>query len=1431
MQTELVNELTMRINQSFDLDIRIGNARIDFKGNIGIRDLIIRDHKSDTLLFTPEFSFDVQGLNRLFQGDFNLTEVKVQSPFLKIIHYENETESNVSQFLKKINSTKKQEFNSGNLASFQLNEGKLIYHHLAENNLFSYDNLSLNLSEISFDKDHYEVHIDTFSFTSLAHESLRRLNAHLVFTPEVFRLSNLTILTQNTDLEGELVINNPKTTLAALLTHSEISFAVNKGKLSTNLFADQFPLRRDIELGFSASFKGDFNTLLGEIQLRHSKQSKLNLKTQLTTKKRKLAQLGFSDIDGTLLKEELAKLLLPSFFKQNRLSKLNWEKINVQGSGNYLSNKSAQADLNFLIGKSKLELKSLLDLSSVQWFLNQTYVFSDLDVGKLINKNNLMPISGSGKLAGEINDNAFENLRFDTDINSFGWKGIGVNTARLDGSLQGKELQLGLEVSEEKFKAKMEVKIANIEERNFVVSTEIEEINLSSFGWTPKDSEVKLKSDIVIVNDASGTAKIDFSNFKLTNTEGSNLFKDFSISYQEENGLVKISQQGSDFLDFDIEGEFRFQDIPSLFQNGVEEALLIPPTRTVTDNQYFKFNFLFRESLLKSLYPTVSNPEDISFEGYISAKKNRSTFRFNLPYIEYRGLRFESISFSTNANGGDYLSQFDAKKIEGEQFQLSSISLTTKEIEEQLLGTIHGDLGSKSEDTFDFSFFYTKEEAGSSFQLNEVDIFLGGVHWNIPSANRPFVFVENEFKQIKIEDLSLKTDQQKIALALDFSSRTDFNLRLLTENVDLYKALPKGGKFIYGGSLSTDINVIRSSESQKASAELAIADLEINEVNMGDFTLNIVGNPQFNTYNLSALLMKNNINRLEGQGTIFVPKLEPNLNIDIVLNQFDLSFLAPLGKDKITHSKGEMFADLNLWGVTSDLKLNGSGYIKDGSLQIPSTNTQYAFKENATVLFRDRKIDFVKTQVVEVNSTTEAELSGSMSHFNFAGWEMDMEMQSDHFLVYNRPKDPSALFYGQGYLSGKASFLGPTKSLTLTVEGSSSEGTTLVIPWQEDKGLSDTSFIDFLSKGDKKEEIVTANISSLDEEFRGFEMVFDLDINRNAEVEIVVDQSSGSTLSGRGSGNILVESNIDGKFNIWGDFIAYEGEYNFKNLSLVDKKFSVKEGGTIVWEGDPLEAQLNIEATYQVPGGANPALLVDNPNFNRKIPTNVTIQLVGNLLRPDDPVFDISFPNTTGILISEINYRLADQQRRQLQAISLLSQGIFISDVSVSFQGITNNLYEKASDMFSSILGTNEGKLNVGLNYLQGEENSAIDLKTEDRIGLTLSTQISDRILINGKIGVPIDGLEETVIVGDVQIDFILNESGSLRAKVFNRENDFRYLGDEFGYTQGMGMSYQVDFDTFQDLILQITQREENIDQTTENQSDNSSIDYLNKKN
>ena len=148
-------------------------------------------------------------------------------------------------------------------------------------------------------------------------------------------------------------------------------------------------------------------------------------------------------------------------------------------------------------------------------------------------------------------------------------------------------------------------------------------------------------------------------------------------------------------------------------------------------------------------------------------------------------------------------------------------------------------------------------------------------------------------------------------------------------------------------------------------------------------------------------------------------------------------------------------------------------------------------------------------------------------------------------------------------------------------------------------------------------------------------------------------------------------------------------------------------------------------------------------------------------MKPDDQYLVI-FPNTNAVVTSDINYRLADPQTSQITGNFIAITGEYLSTVSVSVEGITNNLYEKASDIFSNIMGNDQGKLGVGLNYLQGDRSQVLDIDSEDRLGFTLSTQITDKILVNGKIGVPVGGIEETLIVGDLQIDFILNEEGSL---------------------------------------------------------------------
>jgi hypothetical protein len=97
------------------------------------------------------------------------------------------------------------------------------------------------------------------------------------------------------------------------------------------------------------------------------------------------------------------------------------------------------------------------------------------------------------------------------------------------------------------------------------------------------------------------------------------------------------------------------------------------------------------------------------------------------------------------------------------------------------------------------------------------------------------------------------------------------------------------------------------------------------------------------------------------------------------------------------------------------------------------------------------------------------------------------------------------------------------------------------------------------------------------------------------------------------------------------------------------------------------------------------------------------------------------------------------------------------------------------------------------------------DIETDNRIGLTVSTQISDRVLFNGKVGVPVGASSENLVAGDFEIQLLLNDEGTLSAKFFSRQREIQaFLPDQQGSIQGAGLSYEVDFNTFRQLFRKI---------------------------
>ncbi len=641
-----------------------------------------------------------------------------------------------------------------------------------------------------------------------------------------------------------------------------------------------------------------------------------------------------------------------------------------------------------------------------------------------------------------------------------------------------------------------------------------------------------------------------------------------------------------------------------------------------------------------------------------------------------------------------------------------------------------------------------------------------------------------------------------LSLSGYYKNNDDLDLEIQTSNLYVSNFFMINKNPIKG-KITSSINLDRDSENRFFSLTSNISDINIKNYNLGEINLRVFGNTDYNSYAINLDLSEKDKKFISGEGTIIAISEKPNIDIDLLINEFDISFIEKIGLNTMSQISSKVSGELNLWGGLDKIQHNGKLYLNDSSFFIPFLNIEYFLSENSELTLYNQNFELNNIFLTTNDLESITYLDGRIFHNDYKNWNLDLNFKSDRLFILNKEFSDRESFYGKAFIGGDILIKGPTDKVSINIDGKTKEGTSIVIPQSKNYTVEDFPFIEFSDLNSYLNKLSETNSASVKSE-KTLDLIMNLEIDDSAQVEITIDQETGSYLSGKGNGDLFMEIDSGGKFNMYGDFITNEGIYNFRNLALIDKRFKLRKGGSITWDGEPLGAQMNIQATYEVPGGANPALLLDNPNFNKKIPTDVEIKLTGDLTKPDSPDFEIFFPNTSSTVTSEINYKLNDPEVRQLQAISLLTQGIFINEVSVSIEGVTNNIYEKVSEVFSDILGGSQGPLEVGLNYLQGDKSEILDIKTEDRFGVTLSTKISDKILFNGKIGVPIGGIEETLIIGDVQIDFILNEDGSLRAKVFNRENEFRYIGDELGYTQGIGVSYQVDFQTFRDLLSKI---------------------------
>ena len=859
-----------------------------------------------------------------------------------------------------------------------------------------------------------------------------------------------------------------------------------------------------------------------------------------------------------------------------------------------------------------------------------------------------------------------------------------------------------------------------------------------------------------------------------------------------------------------MKGYFKVNELGRLFQNSIGSIYTNYRPYEISDGQHMNFNFRIYNKIVNIFFPEVSFGPNTFIRGDIVADKGDFKLTFKSPGIEAFDNGLDGIELKIDNKNPLFNTYLSVENMSTIYYDVQDFSLINTTLKDTLFFRTEFKGGSQFNDRYNLNFYHTfNEENKSVIGLKRSDISFKDNIWvlNKNGNNRNKVILNRTLDSIQIQEIVMdNNNEEQIRLRGELADSTYKDLELQFKIVSLDKITPEIDSLRLGGEVNGFLNVLQKDGKYLPSSSLDITDFSVNDLVMGDMEVVIFGNNDLSEFGVNTWLNQEGTERFSLNGNLFNDPDRTTVDLQASFTEFDLTPFAPLGEDVISNIRGYLNGNARITGAAENPEINCTLTLNEAGLGIPYLNVDYEFSPLSRIRLFDQTFYFENIGLTDSAERTTGILDGTISHTAFGDWNLDLNMDTDseRFMILNTDYDEEALYYGKGFVNGSGRIHGPTTALNIEFDGATARGPELKIPLSDLTSVGDYSFINFIEKN----KGTTIDEERVLDDYEGIEMAFDLAVTPEAEVEIVVDPQTGSSIKGTGEGLLLMEINTNGKFNMYGEFVVVTGKYNFKRGGVIDKTFTVRPGGTILWEGDPLAAQLSLDAVYAL--NANPAPLLDDPSSSRRsIPTEVVVRLEGELESPTID-FDIEFPGTSSVIKSELEYRLQDPTIKSDNAFFLLAQGTFVNRISQ--QAVTGNLIQTASGLLNSVLGGGNDKFNFGLSYEQGYTASEID--TDDRIGVSVSTQISDKILLNGRVGVPVGGVSETVVAGDVEVQILLNEEGTLSAKIFNRENEINeFLAERQGYTQGVGLSYQVDFEDFKDLWQRIFKKKQ--DSTT----------------
>ena len=1412
VQTAIGNYATNTLNEKYKISINVEQVSLTVFGGVKLKKVLILDHHKDTLISANRIKTNILDWSKIVDGDLIFGDIALDSLYFNMKTYKKEKLSNLDKFVAAFDS-KTPPYNKKFLLTatkVKITNGRysLIDENRAEPTDVDFTKLNIAATALRIYGPEVTTTINKLSFQDHRGIFVADLSTKFTYTKKHIKLENLNLLTKESRLEGSVVMNYEIEDFSNFTDKVEFDITLDKASVASNDIRSFYnELGKNQFFKIKGRIKGPLNNLVvSNLKLVDSKKSQIigtiNFKNLFPRKGKEFymngsfAKLSTSYDDlVTILPNVLGKTL-PVILK-----KLG--TINLVGNAQVTT---TSLDANFAMASQIGNIKSDLIIDNMNLSDEATYagnvVLDNFDIGAFIDRKDL----GKASLNLDIEGQGFSEKSLNTSVNgtvaqinynNYTYSNVDLNGNFVQGLYKGQvkandpnltmnfDGLVDLSKKNSRYDFQINVENADLKKLNFM-----------------KDSISKFQGDVIVnlsgttIDNLTGDVFINKTTYQ--NAKATYSFDDFYINSSfDQNGVRTIAVNSHDIIEGEIVGKFQFNQLEKLVMNSLGSLYANFKPEKVTKGQFLKFNFAIYNKIIEIFYPEISIATNTLVKGNINSDNQEFKFNFNSPKVTASTNTFDNIRVKIDNKNPLYNAFIELDTIKTKFYKIRDFSLINVTMKDTLFFRSEFKGGTKGQDYFNLNLYHTiNKDNNNVVGLHKSEIKLKDYLWMLnekETPNNQIVF-DKSFQNFNFDNIILTHEDQEITFMGDIKGKNYKDLKLSFKNVDLNQITPADPKFVFNGNLNAVVNYKQNQSVFQPTASIQIDKLNINNTELGYLNFDISGDESFKKFKLNSSLENENLESLAIDGSFEIIDKNTILDLQLKLDKFNLGILAPLGGDVISNIRGFATGNTTIEGNLNKPEINGRLYVDNAGLKIPYLNVDYSLGERTIVDLSDEKFLFKNNILTDTKFDTKGNLNGVVEHRNFSDWKLDLTINSKRLLVLDTKDSEDAAYYGIAFIDGVAKIKGPTNSLFISVDAKSEKGSALKIPINDSENVSDNEFLHFLTAKEKFN--IKKGIVDNSRNYKGLELEFDLNITPDAEVEVILDRNTGHGIKGKGNGTLLFKINTLGKFNMWGDFQAYEGTYNFKYGGLIDKKFNVKKGGYISWEGNPMKARLNLEAIYKT--SANPSVLLENTSYNRKIDVNVVIGIRGDLASPE-PDFNFEFPTVSNVMKSEIEYKLSDKEVRQTQALYLLSTGSFLSSEGVSQSALSQSAFETASSILTGMIKSNDEKFQVNIDIIGADKTSGKE--TDGRFVASISSKINERITINGKVGVPFGGISQTAVVGDVEILYRVNDDGTVNLRFFNRENDISYIGEGVGYTQGVGISYEVDFDTFKEII------------------------------